>query len=157
MITLRVPGTLRYRDLSVRVVAAACKLVGVAPGQARGAPARSRDFDDQVISAFGEVFNNIAIHGYRNRPGSGEIDIEIEPQVDRMTIRVLDRGSSFDLTGAEPPDLDTLPESGLGIYIVRSFMDEVMYQPGSPNVTVLTKYLNGTGRPATALKEKTRG
>ena len=28
VIHLRVPGTLRYRDLAVRVVGAACKLVG---------------------------------------------------------------------------------------------------------------------------------
>ena len=37
------------------------------------------------------------------------------------------------------PDLDALPEGGLGLYMMRALMDEVDYQSGNPNVLCLTK------------------
>jgi serine/threonine-protein kinase RsbW len=39
------------------------------------------------------------------------------------------------------PDLDSLPESGLGIFIMRSCMDDVTYVSGAPNVLSMTKFL----------------
>ncbi len=133
MIHLRVPGSLRYRDLALRVVGAACKLVG------DGAAARrSGDWDNQVVSAFGEAFNNAAIHSYRGKK-PGDVEIEVDAAVSHITIRLLDYGNSFDLARVPDPDLDALPESGLGLYIMRSFMDEVSYQAGSPNVLSMTK------------------
>jgi serine/threonine-protein kinase RsbW len=137
VIWLKLPGRLRYRDLAVRVVAAACKLVG---GEAElAATAKARDFDDEVVSAFGEAFNNIAQHGYRDR--MGDVEIKIDPTLDQIQIRIEDFGTSFDPGHAPSPDLDALPESGMGIFIMRSFVDEVSYRPGHPNVLVLTKRL----------------
>jgi serine/threonine-protein kinase RsbW len=138
VIRLRVPGALKYRDLAVRAVAAACKLVGADHGAPIGGP--RREFDDQVISAFGEAFNNAALHSYRGRP-AGEVDIEIDIALDTITIRLLDFGNSFDPEAVPEPDLDTLPESGLGIFIIKSFMDEVSYQAGAPNVLQMIKRL----------------
>jgi len=132
------PGTLLYRDLAVRVVAAACKLVG-ARGDALSA---HYDFDDQVVSAFGEAFNNIAIHGWKGRE-PGEIDIEVESGADFITVRIVDEGRSFDMSTVPTPELDELPESGMGLYIIKSFMSEVTYQAGTPNVLSLTKRLSG--------------
>jgi len=139
MIRLRVPGALRYRDLAVRAVAAACKLVGAS--QEAEAPLRPRDFDDQVVSAFGEAFNNAAIHCYRGRD-PGDVEIELEVADDTITIRMLDYGNSFDPDAVPAPDLDALPESGMGIFIIKSFMDEVSYQPGAPNVLSMVKRLS---------------
>ncbi|MSP62759.1 MAG: ATP-binding protein [Myxococcales bacterium] len=127
MIYVRIPGNLRYRDLAVRAVAAASKLVGTG----------DRHFDDEVVSAFGEAFNNIALHGYRDH--QGEVEIEIEVGADWLTIHLRDRGASFDVSDIPDPDLDTLPESGLGIFIIRSFMDEVSYLAGEPNLLSMTK------------------
>ena len=142
MIRLRVPGSLRYRDLAIRVVAAACKLVGRddppdEDGDEDRGEARDPDFDAAVVSAFGEAFNNVAIHSYRGSKGDLEVEIEIEG--DRITIRLIDFGLTFDPMKVPEPDLDSLPESGMGIYIMRSFMDDVRYQSGSPNVLSLTK------------------
>lgn len=99
-------------------------------------------FDTKVVSAVSEVFNNIAIHGYRDRP-TGNVDLEIEIHAGHITLRLTDTGASFDLAAAPEPDLEGLPESRMGLYIVRSFMDEVSYQPGdgagTPNVLTLTK------------------
>ena len=135
MIRLRVPGVLKYRDLAVRAVAAACKLVG--PAEWNGS---RREFTDQVVSAFGEAFNNAALHSYEGR-APGDVEIELDVQLDGITIRLIDFGNSFDLTQVADPDLDALPESGLGIFIIKSFMDEVSYQAGQPNVLRMEKRL----------------
>jgi serine/threonine-protein kinase RsbW len=127
MVLVRIPGSLRYRDLAVRAVAAASKLVGTG----------DRVFDDEVVSAFGEAFNNVAIHAYGEH--SGEIEIQIDIGVEHLTIRLLDHGNSFDANEIKEPDLDALPESGLGMFIIRNFMDEVSYTAGSPNVLTMTK------------------
>jgi serine/threonine-protein kinase RsbW len=134
LIRLHVPGSLEFRNLALRVVEAACKLVTAGSQEERTA------FDDQVISAFGEAFNNAAIHSYRGRP-VGTIEIEIDVSADRITLRIADYGKSFDPTQVAEPDLDALPESGLGLFIMRSFMDTVFYQAGAPNVLSMTKHL----------------
>ncbi len=134
MVRLKVPGALKYRDLAVRAVAAACKLVGGAEPHSPG----DKQFTDQVVSAFGEAFNNTAMHSYSGRT-VGDVDVEIEIGQNFITIRVLDYGSSYDFLSVPLPDLDTLPESGMGLFIIRSFMDEVSYVPGAPNVLSMTK------------------
>jgi serine/threonine-protein kinase RsbW len=155
VILLRVPGSLRYRDLAVRVVGAACKLVGGA------APTRpDTRWDNEVVSAFGEAFNNTAIHSYNG--SSGEVEIEVEVKPTSITIRLLDYGRSFDIESVPTPDLDALPESGLGLYIIRSFMDDVTYLAGSPNVLSMTKHIDGDGRrqprkPVDAFPESSGG
>ena len=143
MIRLRVPGSLTYRHLALRVVAAACKMA--APGRVEGgSPGRSQeDFEAQTVSAFGEAFNNIAIHGYRAGP-PGDVDIEIESDEDGIIIRLMDTGCSFDPATIDNPPIDDLPESGMGLFIIRSFMDEVDYCPGSPNVLRLVKRRDGS-------------
>jgi serine/threonine-protein kinase RsbW len=135
VIRLRVPGALKYRDLAVRAVAAACKLVG---GDDDGTGRVHREFDDQVVSAFGEAFNNAAQHSYRDR-SVGDVEIEIELDAKSITIRLYDFGNSYDLESIPAPDLEQLPESGMGLYIIRSFMDEVDYRAGAPNVLSMTK------------------
>jgi serine/threonine-protein kinase RsbW len=136
-IRLQVPGVLQFRDLCIRVVAAACKLV---PARGELTSDAHASFDDEVISAFGEAFNNAAIHSYRGQP-AGSVDIEIDVATDHITLRICDYGRSFDPTQVLDPDLDALPESGLGLYIMRSFMDTVLYEAGAPNVLSMTKHL----------------
>jgi serine/threonine-protein kinase RsbW len=142
VIHLRVPGNLRYRDLAVRVVGAACKLVG--SDETTGA-IRNTEWDNEVVSAFGEAFNNTAIHSY-DAHHPGDVVIEVETTISGITIRLIDHGKSFSLEDVPVPDLDALPESGLGLFIIRSFMDEVKYVPGSPNVLSMTKYLDPARR-----------
>ncbi len=135
MIRLNVPAALRYRDLAIRAVAAACKLVGSEMGL-RGRNA----FDDEVISAFSEAFNNAALHCAQ--PAKGLLEIEIDAATDGITIELRDRGAGFDILSVPDPDFESLPESGMGIFIMRAMMDEVQYRLGDgerPNVLVLRK------------------
>ncbi len=127
------PGTLQYRAVALRVVSAACSL---AARDRRPSP--DHPFDDELISAFGEAFNNIAIHGYRGVPVR-EIEVEIEAAEDAIVIRMADWGRSFDFDDAPVPELVEPAEGGFGVYIIKAFADEVSYRPGSPNVMTLTK------------------
>ncbi len=134
MIRLNVPSRLEYRDPAIRLVAFACKLV----------PNGGDSFHDEVISAFSEALNNVVLHGYSSK--AGELEIEIEPSDDRLVIRLMDYGKTFDPTTVPDPDLDSLPESGLGAFIMRSFMDDITYLGGAPNILSMTKFLKADKR-----------
>src|SRR5262249_48612670 len=124
---MKMPCRLEYRDLAMRTVTAVCKLVqsrNRATGN--GKAAGHDDWSDRVISAFGEAFNNVVFHAYGK--AGGELEIEMEPGDDRLTIRLIDYGKAFDFGSVPEPDLESLPESGLGIYIIRACMDSVSYQ-----------------------------
>jgi serine/threonine-protein kinase RsbW len=141
---LSVPGNLRYRDVVLRVVASSCKLMRAIATTKQDPSREVEDFDDKVVSAVGEAFNNVAIHAYRDLP-AGSVDLEFELAETGITIRLSDRGRRFEPKQEKLPDLKALPESHMGLYIMRSFMDEVTYQPGSEdgaaNVLTMSKRL----------------
>jgi len=145
-IRLIVPGILRYRAVAVRVVAEAARLVSNSSQRDPDDPLSTdvRDpFDTAVVSAFMEIFNNIAIHAYQ-RSGGGTIEIAIYPKDRDLTIEVKDHGHAFDLDQVAPlpeVDEDALPEGGMGIHIAKTMLDEMTYEPGPPNVWRLTKRL----------------
>jgi len=141
MIRLSVPGTLTHRDLVLRVVASSCKLLRSQQTQ-EASHADDHSFDNEVVSAVGEIFNNIAIHGYTG-PHRGAVELTIEIDGNRLEVRLADTGKSFDFEAGGEEVPPSLPESHMGLFIVRSFMDEVRYEAGNgsgrPNVFVLTK------------------
>ena len=58
--------------------------------------------------------------------------------------------NDVDVIGTGFYDLHDLPESGFGIFIIRSFMNEVRYEPkidGRTNVLRMIKYLNAQTHP----------
>jgi serine/threonine-protein kinase RsbW len=154
-VCVEAPGEIAYRYVILRAVAAVCK-VAITRVCGRRVPADG--FTHQVVSAVGEAFNNIALHCYRDRsPDIIRVRMAIEASVLRLTIE--DYGASFDPLTARVPDLDALPESGLGIFIMRSLMDEVTYQPGRPNVLNLSKRIREcpAGLPKVSGKRTTHG
>jgi len=81
----------------------------------------------RVISAFNEAFNNAVLHSQANeRP----IEIWIEITQSELVIEIKDEGIAFNIEDVVSPDVEALPESGLGIFIIQSFMDQVEYFPG---------------------------
>ncbi len=146
-IRLTVPGTLRYRAIAVRVVAEAARLVSCStvrdPTDALAHDVRD-PFDTAVVSAFAEIFNNVAIHAY-HRKGGGTIEIAITPLDRELVIEVKDHGTPFDIEGVAPlpTELDehSLPEGGMGIHIAKTMLDEMTYEPGPPNLWRLCKRL----------------
>jgi len=135
-IRLQLLGILEHRNVALRAVSTACKLVTPGP-QGRA----WNNFQMQVVSAVGEAFNNIVLHGYAGRPAREQpnsIDLRIQTRRGHIEIELRDWGSDFDPTTVPPPAFDTLPESGLGLFIVQSFM-EMSYRPGRPNLLTLSK------------------
>lgn len=98
------------------------------------------ELTNELVSAVGEAFNNVVLHGYRGL-APGDLSIVTEFDTKRIVVELLDNGASFDPAAVAVPDLGGLPESGLGLYIIRSFADEVQYSPGPPNVLRLIKFL----------------
>src|SRR5262249_9129562 len=150
-IRLVVPGTLTHRAIAVRVVAEACRLVSNPNARAAvdlGADYDLRHpFDAEFVSAFAEIFNNIAIHAYDpTNPCGGMIELAIAIGADSLTVEIRDSGRPFDIDAVPAPELDALPEGGMGIHIARTMVDEVVYEPGPPNLWRLVKHL----RPAAA-------
>jgi serine/threonine-protein kinase RsbW len=137
------PGSLRFRAIAVRVVAEACRLVSrsdlesdtLNPGYDLTHP-----FDAAVVSAFAEIYNNIAIHAYGRRgDGADSIELAIWIANDGITIELRDQGSPFEIGDVPVPSLDELHEGGMGIHIARSLLDHVDYEPGPPNLWRLQK------------------
>jgi serine/threonine-protein kinase RsbW len=144
VIVLRVPGALAYRNLALRVVTVACKMAFGQDAEQEGS-----DFEAQAVSAFGEAFNNIAIHGYEGR-APGPVEIDLQWTHDELVVKITDEGRSFDPGSVDPPDLDELPEGGMGLFIMRSFVDSLDYQPGPPNVLRLVKRIHRSGGELTS-------
>ena len=141
IIVLEVPGIMECRDMVLRTVSSACRLIFL---DAESRSSRCSEFTAHLVSAVGEAYNNIVLHGYAGRdPGSVRMQIENCPGW--MRVVITDSGASFDPTDARPPDLDALPESGLGVFIMRSFVDEVTYSAGPPNILTLVKRLDARG------------
>lgn len=130
-------------------MASSCKLVGASSLQDTG----HDDFAAEVVSAFSEAFNNIAIHGYADTE-PGDISIEIETSAEAITIRIADTGRTFERVSAFAPRPERLPESGMGLFIIQSFMDSVVYEPGQPptkpNVLCLHKKKVSARKPLTS-------
>ena len=143
-IRLSVPGTLTYRGIAVHVVAEAARLVS--GSRARDPNDQSsfdvtHPFDTAVVSAFMEIFNNVAIHAYA-RSGGGTIELTIMPSDRDLVIEMTDHGVPFDPHTVAPlPNIDesNLPEGGMGIHIAKTMLDEMSYVPGPPNLWRLTK------------------
>ncbi len=137
-IFVSVPARLAYRDAVGALVKAVCVQL---EEQHRARPGTG----DEVLSAFNEAFNNLALHAYRGRePGAADIEVELLPG--KIVLRLMDRGAGFDPTRVTPPDLigDDMAEGGYGLFIMRSFMNEVAYQrgDGGERANVLTMVRN---------------
>lgn len=60
-----------------------------------------------------------------------------------LTIEIIDNGKGYDRSVVSEPDIDNLKESGMGLFIIESLMDEVIVesQEGKGTSIKMTKYL----------------
>ncbi len=141
-VLLRVPAALAYRELASRTVAAVCKLSHTRPGMPGGG---SRRFTNELMSAVGEAFNNVVLHAYAGTE-SGAVELELSWTPETVVVQVKDTGMSFDFDAVPLPNLELPQEKGMGVFIIRSFVDEAEYRAGCPNVLTLTKRTSITDR-----------
>ncbi len=141
-VKLQVPAILEYRDLACRAVSSVCKdaFASLCPKADSGLLGQ---FINELMSAVGEAFNNAVIHAYRESHVADTVDMEFFWHGDRVTVQVKDTGASFELESVPELDLDMPHESGMGIHIIRCFVDDVSYQSGPPNILTLSKRIPG--------------
>lgn len=142
-LVITLPCDLRYRNAVGALIQQICQ------GLERDGAAAGLGF--QVVSAFNEAFNNLV--QYANEDERAPVEVVVEVGGDNLVIELTDRGKSYAFDTVETPDLGDLPESGLGIFIIRSFMTEVSYKPGDagqPNILRMVRQLRtptGSGAP----------
>lgn len=93
------------------------------------------------LLAVGEICNNVIKHAYAGEPGR-PIAIALRVLADRVVIDVEDEGAPYDPRGYTAPDLETVPESGRGLFLVHRSVDEVAFDTARPRGTcwTLVKY-----------------
>ncbi len=104
---------------------------------------------DNIILAVDEACTNIIKHAYKSFP-EGEITIKLKFNNKKFTIVIIDHGAPFDPDSIPDPDLQKYYRQhrigGLGMYLMKSLMDEVKYVsvPGKYNQVLLSKNINTT-------------
>lgn len=92
-----------------------------------------------------EIFVNIANYAYGETGGKAVVQGCIDENPRRLTLRFVDEGVPYDPLKKDPPDLTLSPEKreigGLGIFLVKSNVDEVTYQyeKGKNILTIMKK------------------
>ncbi len=104
------------------------------------------DFDCYTVeTSIDEACSNIIEHAYDGE-NKGQIEISYEITEKWLEFTLRDWGNSFDPEKVPTPDLECcLPDrkaSGLGIYIMRQWMDEVEFiHKNGVNTAILRKYI----------------
>ena len=101
---------------------------------------------NKIELAVDEACTNVIEHAYQHDE-SKDIDIAIKIDYHKFTVVVTDRGKSFKMKEVELPDMESylaeIRVGGLGIYLMKTLMDEVDYhvKPGVKNEVRMVKYL----------------
>jgi serine/threonine-protein kinase RsbW len=114
-----------------------------------GMVAQKVGFEEQEIGkielACDEACTNVIKHAYDEK-GKNSLDVAIQIDYQKLTLLVTDHGKGFDPALIKAPDmkkyLAELRVGGLGIYLMRTLMDEVDYdiKPGVRNQVKMVKY-----------------
>lgn len=104
--------------------------------------------------AVDELLSNIIRYAYG--PGTGTVTVRVETQLEpkALILTFLDQGAPFDPLAEERPDTTSLPArerpmGGLGLYLVRSLVDEITYarRDGQNVLTVHKEIGQGGTKP----------
>jgi serine/threonine-protein kinase RsbW len=99
-----------------------------------------KSFATDVELCVSEACTNAIKYG---RCGELEDVISLYFQIfpDKLIIKVQDKGSGFNLDKLPEPDIESLPDRGYGLYIIRSKMDDVKYvQTKEGNFLTMIKF-----------------
>jgi serine/threonine-protein kinase RsbW len=94
-------------------------------------PLHAEAYGEMEVCVVEAVTNAIA-HAYRQQEGFRvETDITLHP--DRIAFEISDFGKAIEVFAPrrlefDPEEVGSLPESGMGLFIIESLMDEVSYR-----------------------------
>ena len=139
---LKIPSQTDNLELIRNFVAGLAKKVGF-----------DEDESNKIELAVDEACTNVVEHAYQHDE-SRDIDIAIKIDYNKFTVIVTDRGRSFNFEELELPDMKSylaeLRVGGLGIYLMKTLMDEVDYRskPGVKNEVKMVKYFLKKDKPS---------
>lgn len=117
-------------------------------GQRSGVPKKSIFETNLTLE---EVFSNIVSYGYDDQ-ANHHIKITVTPAKGSLRICVEDDGKPFNPLEAKEPDLPRNVEGckagGLGIHLIKHFMDEIRYKRYQNRNVLTMKKTYGTVNPA---------
>jgi serine/threonine-protein kinase RsbW len=79
----------------------------------------------KLLLAVGELCNNSIKHAYEGVRGQ-PIQISLTAGPEQLVIEVQDWGKPFEASRYRQPDLDAAPDHGLGLFLVRSVVDQLV-------------------------------
>lgn len=96
---------------------------------------------EDIKVAVGEGCNNAILHG---KGSDNNFQIEFSVLKDKLSITIQDYGNGFDLDNYSEPNINELPEGGLGIFIIHSLMDnvDIKTEVGNGSVIVMEKSIS---------------
>lgn len=99
----------------------------------------------QVEIAIDEIFSNIAHYAYKDGAGEVTIKAEVQEKPRAVCMTFIDAGIPYNPLEKADPDITLSAEErkigGLGIYMVRKNMDEVLYNySNGQNHLMIKKY-----------------
>lgn len=104
-------------------------------------------FDIEAIEdikvAVAEACTNVVLHGVGEDDCICSYDVECCVANDHLSVMVKDCGEGYDIDCYEHPDMSEPKEGGLGIFIIKSLMDDVKIETCSGKGTTIkmTKYI----------------
>jgi serine/threonine-protein kinase RsbW len=117
--------------------------------QAASQIAAEAGFDEDVVMQIGmavrEAAINAVLHGNAYDPGK-KVTMDFERTGQDLVITIRDQGQGLDISKIPDPlaPENLMKTSGRGIFLIRSFMDEVEINPSKTGTEVkLTKHVHG--------------
>ena len=107
----------------------------------------NEEYVDKIQMSVDEACTNVVQHAYKGMTPK-DIDVFVEVDSKKLTITVSDHGRGFDPDSFPQLDMDAylneLKRGGLGIYLIRTLMDEVKFTiaPGHKNSVRMAKFLH---------------
>ena len=107
----------------------------------------------QVELCVVEACNNVIKHGYGHEPHH-ELEVVVTLGLDRILISIRDLGIARKVVATpslnyDPDCLATLPENGMGLFLIHQIMDHVHYETTEGrNVLTLTKLFHSNSGPS---------
>ena len=101
----------------------------------------SPEVEERILVAVGEGCTNAIRHAYQEKTDR-KIRVSLQDQKEKVIFRIRDYGRKIDLAKVKTPELPPKKGGGLGIYFMKTLMDEVEYNTTHPvgNELILTKY-----------------
>lgn len=132
---LRIPSQTENLEVIRNFVTGVAKKVGF-----------EKDDIQKIELAVDEACTNVIEHAYKDRKDQN-IDVAVKIDYNKLTVVVTDHGETFKPHDVKMPDmkkyLAELRVGGLGIYLMKTLMDEVDYkiEPGVKNEVHMSKYM----------------